>query len=189
MNARAALGAILAALILGSGTAPALASCAPPRPAAENAADADAVVHGRVVELRGGPPGALGGVGAAELVVAVERVFKGEVGATIVVRVGPGDGAATSVDYIAGFGTEHVLYLTGGDGGWTTNICTGSHEGPPTPEETAAFGTGAPPLPGSEAGAALGEPLLALAATLGATLFAVGAVFYALGGRRRAAPA
>jgi hypothetical protein len=122
---------------------PVAASCAPPAPVADNAARAVAVVHGTVT-----------GVGSGSLTLQVDRVLKGSVGTTVVVFLGPGRGGAggtavaTSVDYAAAVGTEHVLYLIRGDDGQLeTNACIGSHAGPPTADEVAFFGAGTPAGP------------------------------------------
>jgi hypothetical protein len=146
VRALVALLSVLAVPILF--LTPAAASCAPPTPVADNAARAVAVVHGTVTD-----------VGPGSLTLRVDRVLKGSVGGTIVAFVGPGRGGAggtavaTSVDYAATVGTEHVLYIIRGDDGQLeTNACIGSHAGPPNAEETAHFGAGTTPDPAIPAG-------------------------------------
>lgn len=136
------------------GGAHAVASCAPPAPVAENAARAESVIYGTVTSLSDG---------AATM--RVDRVLKGSAAGTITVWLGPGRGGsagtavATSVDYTAAPGTDHVLYLIRGtDGQLETSACIGSHAGPPTAEEQTYFGAGGAPAPGAAATAAP-EPL------------------------------
>jgi hypothetical protein len=124
---------------------PAAASCAPPATVAENAGRATAVVYGTVTDAGGGA-----------VTVRVDRVLKGQVGATVRAFVGPGRGGgggtaiATSVDYAGGVGSDHVLYITrAADGQLETNACNGSHAGPPKPAELAYFGAGTSPGGGS----------------------------------------
>jgi hypothetical protein len=118
---------------------PAAASCALPASAADNTARAVAVIHGAVTQAGGGA-----------LTVRVDRVLKGQASAEIRVFVGPARGAATSVDYAATQGSDHVLYLIrGSDGQLETNACIGSHSGQATADETATFGTVGSPAPGS----------------------------------------
>lgn len=154
-NVRRRVPALVALLIVPAVTvmllAPAAASCAPPAPVADNAARAVAVVHGTVTR-----------VGDGSLTLRVDRVLKGSVGGTVVVFVGPGRGGAggtsvaTSVDYAAAVGSDHVLYLIrGDDGALETNACIGSHAGPPNAAETALFGAGTSPGPAT--GTALPE--------------------------------
>lgn len=124
---------------------PAAASCAPPASVSENAGRAVAVVYGTVTDAGGGT-----------ITLHVDRVLKGSAGGTVTVNVGPGrdpDGAggtavATSVDYDAKVGSDHVLYLIEGeDGQLETNACIGSHAGAPTAEEVAYFGAATSPGP------------------------------------------
>jgi hypothetical protein len=105
---------------------------------AENAGRAVAVVYGTVTASD-----------AAALTVRVGRALKGQVANPVRVfagpsRVGgPGTAVATSVDYTAAVGSEHVLYLIrGADGQLETNACIGSHAGPPDAAELAFFGAG-----------------------------------------------
>ncbi|HET8568624.1 MAG TPA: hypothetical protein VFM93_06535 [Candidatus Limnocylindria bacterium] len=130
------LAAVALLLPLGGQAA---ASCRPPLPLGESAAGAVAVVHGTVESAAGGA-----------LTLRVKRVLKGTAGPRLSVFVGPGRGGpggtavATSVDYGAAVGSEHVIYvIRGADGRLETNACVGSHEGPPTPEEAAFFGAAA----------------------------------------------
>lgn len=141
--------------------APAAASCAAPASVAENAARAVAVVHGTVT-----------GAGGGAVTLRSDRVLKGSVGGTLAVFVGPGRGGtggtavATSVDYAAAVGSDHVLYLIkGADGRLETNACIGSHAGSPTAAEVAYFGAGASSDPASgttlpqlSPGAGMGSP-------------------------------
>ena len=125
-----------------SGTARmAAASCAPPVPATENASRAIAVVSGTVTSIDG-----------AVMTVRVAQVLKGDVHTPLRVFVGPSRGAgATSVDYAATVGSEHVLYLTrGSDGALETNACAGSHAGALTGEEQSVFGPGVAPSQDSD---------------------------------------
>lgn len=122
-------------LVLGP---PVMASCRPPAPVAENAGHAVAVVYGTVTSASG-----------ETVTLRVDRALKGSVGRTLVAFVGPGRGGAggtavaTSVDYAAKVGSDHVLYLVRGeDGQLETNACIGSHAGPPNPDELAYFGAG-----------------------------------------------
>jgi len=124
---------------------PAAASCRPPEPVSENAARAVLVVHGTVT-----------GVDSGAVIFRVDQVLKGSAASTLRVFVGPGrEGsgggiAATSVDYSATVGTDHVLYVIKGENGQLeTNACTGSHPGAPSAEETALFGPGSSPDPTS----------------------------------------
>jgi len=127
-----------AALTLVTGTL-ATASCRPPVPLADQAAAAVSVIHGTVTAVGGGA-----------LTVRVDRVLKGEATTASRVFVGPGrGGAATSVDYTAGPGSEQVLYLTRStDGELETNACLGNHAGPVTNAELAHFGAGRAPAAG-----------------------------------------
>lgn len=131
---------------------PAVASCAPPAPVAENTARAAVVVHGTVTSASGGA-----------ITLRVDRVLKGSAGAILTVYAGPqrggsgGTAVATSVDYSAEVSTDHVIYaVRAEDGQLETNACIGSHAGAPTAEEAAFFGAGASPFPGGESGATVG---------------------------------
>jgi outer membrane lipoprotein SlyB len=136
--------------------APAAASCAPPTTVAENANRATAVVYGTVTDAGGGA-----------VTLRVDRVLKGQVGATIRAFVGPGRGGgggtpvATSIDYSAAAGSDHVLYLMRvADGQLEANACNGSHAGPPDPAELAFFGNStSPSAPSVTPGPAVGEAL------------------------------
>lgn len=152
MRLLAAATVLTAGAVLG--TAPAAASCRPPAPTAENAARAEAVVYGTVTRASGGA-----------VTLRVDRVLKGQVGQTVRVYVGPGRGGsggtavATSVDYQAAVGSDHVIYVArAADGQLETNACIGSHPGAPTAEEVAFFGLGASP-PAASAGVSAPEPL------------------------------
>jgi hypothetical protein len=87
------------------------------------------------------------------LSVRVQTVYKGSVPAQIVVRsgpempgTGPGRPGATSVDYSAQPGTSHTFYLKqDGERVFSTDACSGSHEGEPTAEERASRGAPRPP--------------------------------------------
>ena len=89
--------------------------------------------------------------------VSVKTVYKGSVPDRISVRVGPeipglgpGQTGATSVDYSAAPGTSHTFYLSQhAPAGFSTNACSGSHEGEPTAEELAVLGTPRRPAAGA----------------------------------------
>jgi len=150
MRTLATVAAIVLALVLAT---PAEASCRPPVSVAENATGAIAVVHGTVTEASGGA-----------LTLRVDRVFKGQVGVGIRVFAGPGrvGVAATSVDYLAQAGSDHVLYLIrGADGQLETNACLGSHAGRANADEVAYFGAGTAPSAGSSPDP-VGGPVLAM---------------------------
>lgn len=157
------------------------ASCALPEPLPQRIARADAVVFGRVVSFEGGPV-----ANRRALFVTVERVYKGSAVDRIFVSAGPGGeggGApgtvvATSVDYTAELGSEHTFYLKQhSPAGFSTDACSGSHEGDLTAEERAALGAGRAPdrAPGGVGSATDTDRLIALGA-LGAV---VAATFYA----------
>lgn len=187
MTVRALLGVIVLGASLGLGASPALASCAPPAPTAENAGRAEAVVYGTVTDASGGA-----------ITLRVDRVLKGSAGASVRVFVGPGRGGsggsavATSIDYQAAVGSDHVIYLQrAADGQLETSACNGSHAGPPTAEETALFGAGSSPAPSpapAAPGAVYGTPSLPqvpAAAWAALALVAVLALSALLLGRRR----
>ncbi len=153
------------------------ASCAPPEPVAQRVARADAVVWGSITGSGGGPLG-----DRRSLMLSVKTVYKGSVPAQISVRVGPeipgqgpGQAGATSVDYAAAPGTAHTFYLKQhAPAGFSTDACSGSHEGEPSAEELAVLGTPRPPeagagAPGSvtdlDRGLAAGAIIVVLAAT------------------------
>ena len=126
-------------------TSPAAASCAPPASVADNAARADVVVYGTVTSAGGGA-----------VTLRVDRVLKGQVGTEIRTFVGPGRGGgggtavATSIDYSAAVGSDHVLYIVrAADRELETNACIGSHAGPPDAAERAHFGAATSPTGGS----------------------------------------
>ena len=157
------------------------ASCALPEPLPQRIARADAVVFGRVVSFEGGPI-----ANRRALMVSVQRVYKGNAVDQIFVSAGPGGeggGApgtvvATSVDYRAEQGSEHTFYLKQhAPAGFSTDACSGSHEGDLTADERAALGAGQVPdrAPGGVGSATDTDRLIAVAA-LGAEL---GATFYA----------
>jgi len=173
MRVLVALAVLVAPLALGVA---ADASCAPPEPATQRVARADAVVWGSVTG-GGGPLGE-----GRALMVSVRTVYKGSVPDRILVRVGPeitgqgpGQVGATSVDYVAAAGTSHTFYLKQhAPGGFSTDACSGSHEGEPTTEELAVLGTprrpaAGAPAPGSttdlDRGLAAGAIVLVLALT------------------------
>lgn len=133
---RPLLAMLVAVALLAAFASPAAASCAPPAPVAENADRAVAVVYGTVTSGD-----------SSRVTVRVDRVLKGSVGSTVTTYLGPTrGGGASSIDYTAGVGTDHVLYLVRGeDGQLETNACIGSHAGPPTAEENAHFGAGSAP--------------------------------------------
>lgn len=164
------------------------ASCALPEPLPQRIARADAVVFGRVMSFEGGPI-----PNRRALIVAVQRVYKGSAVDRIFVSAGPGGeggGApgtvvATSVDYTAEQGSEHTFYLKQhSPAGFSTDACSGSHEGDLTADERAALGAGRAPdrAPGG-VGSTAGTDRLIAVAVLGAAL---GATFYAF--RRSLAP-
>ncbi|MGI8878560.1 MAG: hypothetical protein ACR2G8_08120 [Candidatus Limnocylindria bacterium] len=145
MRSLAALSVIAASL--GSGLM-AEASCAPPDPVAQRVERADAVVWGTVVGDGGGLLS-----DRRSLRVRVQTVYKGSVPAQVTVRMGPeipnpgpGQVGVTSVDYAAAPGSSHTLYLKQhAPDGFSTDACSGSHEGEPTTEETTVLG--APRVP------------------------------------------
>ncbi|MDQ2951967.1 MAG: hypothetical protein M3R54_06860 [Chloroflexota bacterium] len=136
--------ALIAALLV-VGAAPftgalAVASCAPSNPA-EQAARAEVIAVGTVVETRQTFIAA-GGV----IRFRPERVLKGTLTSVVQVYLGPsrGGNGVTSVDYTAvARGEQHTLYLRAvSDGSYETDSCSGSHPGGPTAEEERAFGAG-----------------------------------------------
>ena len=162
---------LLPAVLIGMGWAssPALASCVQTT-VAERAALAEVVVYGTVTETRQTFAPASGVIRFRP-----ERFLKGTLPGAVEVYLGPTKGGAiTSVDYEAvQRGEAHTLYLrSAGDGAWQTDVCSGSHVGVPTSEETAFFGAGtsAPPIAPSDdrplALAALAVALIVLAGIL-----------------------
>jgi hypothetical protein len=154
---RAFLAILLVMWLTLGGTSPAASSCAAPATIADNAARAAVVVYGTVT-----------GVGAGAITVRVDRVLKGDARTPLRVFVGPGRGGAftpvaTSVDYAAAVGTDHVLYVVRGtDGELETNACGGSHAGPPDDKERAFFGVGTTAVPEPDQTAVWAIALLAL---------------------------
>ena len=149
MRVLVALAIVMASIALGVA---ADASCAPPEPVAQRVGRADAVVWGTVT----------GSAGPLDdrrwLRVTVKTVYKGGgAPAQIVVRVGPeitgqgsGQVGATSVDYVAAAGTSHTFYLKQhAPAGFSTDACSGSHEGEPTADELAVLGAPRPPAAGA----------------------------------------
>ena len=176
--------AVAAAAALAAGAA-AEASCAPPEPLPQRIARADAVVFGRVMSFEGGPL-----ANRRALIVAVQRVYKGDVVERVFVSAGPGGeggGApgqvvATSVDYQAEQGSEHTFYLRQhAPAGFSTDACSGSHPGDLDAAERAALGAGSLPgrVPGGVGSATDADRAVAVAlilASLGATFIAARAV-------------
>lgn len=137
---------VLPAVLIGMSWAssPAAASCVQTT-VAERAAIAEVVVYGTVTETRQTFAPASGVIRFQPV-----RFLKGTLPGEVEVYLGPSRGGAiTSVDYTAAVrGEGHTLYLRSAENGaWQTDVCSGSHAGAPTPEETAFFGTGtsAPP--------------------------------------------
>lgn len=180
----AALVIVVGAFVLAT---PAIASCAPPAPLPERTARAVAVVYGSVTATD-----------MASLTLRVDRSLKGQLAGAVRVFVGPGRGGvagtavATSIDYRASVGTDHVLYvIRGDDGALETNACIGSHAGAPDADEIAFFGSispGAPavsPQPGSAPDAAPPSVRVELAGVLLAAALLAGVTALLL--RRRIA--
>src|SRR5687768_2050178 len=174
----AAAAAVSSGLALGD---VAEASCAPPEPLPQRIARADAVVFGRVVSFEGGPI-----ANKRALIVAVQRVYKGNAVDRIFVSAGPGGeggGApgqvvATSVDYQAEQGSDHTFYLKQhAPAGFSTDACSGSHPGDLDSDERAALGAGGAPdrAPGGAGSATDVDRAIAavvILAALGATFVA-----------------
>ncbi|MGH2492395.1 MAG: hypothetical protein ACRDF9_12890 [Candidatus Limnocylindria bacterium] len=138
---------LLPAVLIGMTWAPspALASCVQTT-VAERAPLAEVVVYGTVTETRQTFAPASGVIRFRP-----ERFLKGTLPGEVEVYLGPTKGGPiTSVDYEAVTRDEaHTLYLRSADNGaWQTDVCSGSHVGAPTSEETAFFGAGtaAPPI-------------------------------------------
>ena len=116
----------------------ATASCVEPN-LADQVARADVIAYGTVIR-----PTALPFLPPARQVrFRVERVLKGTGNPEMDVAIGPGGGAATSVDYRADDSTAHTLYLRRTGDAYATDACSGSHPGQPNAEETALLGGGA----------------------------------------------
>jgi hypothetical protein len=159
--------ALLGALSVPSS---ALASCVQAS-VAERAALAEVVAYGTVTGTRQTFAPASGVIRFRP-----ERLLKGSLPGEVEVYLGPTKGGAiTSVDYEAAQrGQAHTLYLrSAGDGAWQTDVCSGSHVGAPTSEESAVFGAGtaAPPsAPRDNTALALGAVAIA-AVALAVALF------------------
>lgn len=137
------------AVVLAGLPAKAATSCAA-LSIAELAELADVVVYGTVTEIR---PAVAPEIGVVRF--RVERVFKGTPLGEIEVAIGPSGDPIWSTDYVVTQrGSTHTLYLSSADNDpWKTDVCSGSHPGAPTSEETAYFGPGrepAVPGPGRE---------------------------------------
>jgi hypothetical protein len=181
MRIVAVIAIVVCSLALGMA---AEASCAPPEPLPQRIARADAIVFGRVMSFEGGPI-----ANRRALIVAVQRVYKGNAVDRIFVSAGPGGeggGApgqvvATSVDYQAEQGSEHTFYLKQhAPAGFSTDACSGSHPGDLDADERAALGAGGAPdrAPGG-AGSATGVDR---AVALAMVLVSLGATFVAARG-------
>lgn len=105
--------------------APASASCIQQN-VPDQIARADVIAYGSVTDVdRAG----------GTLSFRALTVYKGDPGpGKLTVRVGPGGGAVTSVDYRAERG-DQVLYLQRLGSTYTTNDCNGNHPGPATADE------------------------------------------------------
>ena len=142
---------------------PALASCVQTT-VAERAALAEVVVYGTVTETRQTFAPASGVIRFQP-----QRFLKGTLPGDVEVFLGPTKGGPiTSVDYEAVVrGEAHTLYLrSAGNGGWQTDVCSGSHAGAPLPDEIAFFGTGAsapPAAPRDNTPFVLGAVAIAIA--------------------------
>jgi len=114
---------------------PAAASCPAAAPIQENAARAEAVVYGTVIQVSAS---AVTDVSAGAATVRINHVLKGQFGSTVRVL---GIAGLSTIDYRAELGSDHVFYLaTRADGQLETNACVGSHAGPPDASEVAFFG-------------------------------------------------
>ena len=158
----AAAGFVLAAL--GLAATPARASCIQ-QTQADQVARADVIAYGRVTSVDRG---------AGTLRFRPLAVYKGDPGPDqLTVRVGPGGGAATSVDYRVEPG-DHLLYLQRQGREYTTNDCSGSHAGLATADELRLLAAGKVITyadPGPDPRNQLAGP--ALAAIVAATVAAV----------------
>lgn len=183
---RALAACVLAVSGLAVAAAPMLASCLGPVSIQDYAARADAVVYGEVVGFEGPP----GGPPSRFAIFHVQRVLRGSATATIGVGIGPeaegGPGTgpvATSVDYQVRVSTDHTLYLRRqGPSGFSTDACSGSHPGRPTPEEDAFFGKGTEPdrEPTGLGGATDLDRGIAALAVVTALAAGIGAIVYAM---------
>ena len=79
---------------------------------------------------------------AGAVTLRIDRVLKGQIGSSFRVFYGPGrEVGGTSIDYRPDLGSDHVLYIVrGADGQLETNVCIGSHPGPPDASEVTFFG-------------------------------------------------
>ncbi len=131
---------LLALLLVGSLLLPGQvvrASCLAAAPA-DLIERAHVIAHGQVVQVDMREDETL-------TLVTLDRVYKGSPENPILLKSAYGRNVATSVDYRLQMGTDHTLYLRKGpDGFYTTNACSGSHPGTPTPEEIALLGKGEP---------------------------------------------
>jgi hypothetical protein len=123
------LGLMLLAMF---GSQPALASCAMPS-TQEQIARATAIVYGNVTQ---------GDRGTREIYYTVElkQIYKGSPKNPAFVA------DTTSLEvYKLAVGTDHTLYLRLNEKGlYETDLCAGSHPGPPTANELNLLGAGAP---------------------------------------------
>lgn len=152
---------VLASVFALGGTAQ--ASCLA-EPLSRHFARADVVLTGVVIAHENGDP--------RRLDVSVETVHKGSAPARITVTAGPavpnappGTQVATSIDYYAEIASRHTLYLRLEASGYATDLCTGSHDGPPTAEERALFAASATPSPSPTVGGSEGQPPARLPST------------------------
>ena len=112
--------------------APARASCIQ-QTQADQIARADVIADGRVTSVDRG---------AGTLTFVALTVYKGDPGpGSLTVRIGPGGGAATSVDYRAEPGA-HLLYLQRDGSAYATNDCSGSHRGAAAADELTLLRSG-----------------------------------------------
>lgn len=125
------LVALLIALALSNTGADAADASCVPADLSERVRSADVIVQGTVVRAR--EPGFYE--------VAVASALKGTVSGMIAVRGSAAPGAVSSVDLRLAPGTTYTLFLRRDLDAFTTTSCSGSHEGAPTAEELAAFGT------------------------------------------------
>ena len=126
----AALAIALGALALAA--APARASCIQ-QTQADQIARADVIAFGRVTGVDRG---------AGTLSFRALSAYRGDPGpGRLTVRVGPGGGAVTSVDYRVEPG-DHLLYLQRQGSEYATNDCSGSHPGPATADELRLLAVG-----------------------------------------------
>ncbi|MFN2521223.1 MAG: hypothetical protein ABR525_09275 [Candidatus Limnocylindria bacterium] len=173
---------IAAVATLALATSSAWASCAQVSSIHDNADRADVVLYGQVTGTEGAP-----GQPRRFVFMRVERVMKGAAFERIGVALGPdgsggGGPAATSVDYQADVGTDHVLYLKQtAPAGFSTDACSGSHPGAPSGEEQALLGAGRAPdrTPGGLADVQQGDRTIAALATVAVLAAAVGATVFA----------